>query len=129
MIVHRERLEMLKLIKFLLPPLLAILLCVVVLEDFSMASLPGHADQKPLRAQAIRISPVKKDRDLNKIIGILESRIKNHHLPGKAKNKLAAMNDEEIRLLTSLCDRLSETADTAGADFALLLATALIVLS
>ncbi len=120
---------MLKLIKFLLTPLLAILLCVVVLEDFSMASLPGYADQKPLRVQAIRISPVKRDRDLNKIIGILESRIKNHHLPGKAKNKLAAMNDEEIRLLTSLCDRLSETADTAGADFALLLATALIVLS
>jgi len=120
---------MLRLIKFLLLPLLVTLLCVVVFEDFSIASLPGHADQEPLRVQAIRISPVKRDRDLHKIIGILESRIKNHHLPGKAKNKLAAMNDEEIRLLTSLCDRLSETDNTAGSDFALLLATALIVLS
>jgi hypothetical protein len=39
------------------------------------------------------------------------------------------MNDEEIRLVTSLCDRMSETGETAGADFALLLVTAVIVLS
>jgi len=120
---------MLKLIKLFLVPLIAILLCVVVFEELSMASLPGGADPRPLRAQGIRISPVKRDRDLNKIIWILESRIKNHHLPEKAKNKLAAMDDEEIQLLKSLCDRLSETAHTAGADVALLLATALIVLS
>jgi hypothetical protein len=122
-------LEVLKLIKFFLVPMLAILLCVVVFEELSMASLPGSADPRPLRVQNVRIPPAKRDRDLNKIIGTLESRIKNHHLPEKAKNKLAAMNDEEIRLLKSLCDRLAETADTAGADFALLLATALIVLS
>jgi len=120
---------MLKLIKFVLVPMLTILLCVVVFEELSMASLPGGADPRPLRVQNVRIPPVKRDRDLNKIIGTLESRIKNHHLPEKAKNKLAVMNDEEIRLLKSLCDRMSETADTAGADFALLLATALIVLS
>jgi hypothetical protein len=120
---------MLKRIKFFLVPLLAILLCVVVFEELSVASLPGGADPRPLRVQNVRIPPVKRDHDLNKIIGILESRIKNHHLPEKAKSKLAAMNDEEIRLLKSLCDRLSQTADTAGADFALLLATALIVLS
>ena len=121
---------MLKLIKFFLVPMLAILLCVVVFEELSVASLPGGADPRPLRVQNVRIPPVvKRDRDLNKIIGTLESRIKNHHLPEKAKNKLAAMNDEEIRLLKSLCDRMSETADTTGADFALLLATALIVLS
>ena len=118
-----------KLIKFFLVPLLTILLCVGVFEELSMASLPGGADPRPLRVHNVRIPPVKRDRDLNKIIGTLESRIKNHHLPEKAKSKLAAMNDEEIRLLKSLCDRLSETADTARADFALLLATALIVLS
>jgi hypothetical protein len=88
---------MLKLIKFFLVPMLAILLCVVVFEDVSLASLTGGADPKSLCPQDMRISP--------------------------------AMNDEEIRLLTSLCDRLSETDDTAGADFALLLATALIILS
>lgn len=120
---------MLKHIKFFLVPMLAILMCVVVFEELSIASLPGGADSRSLRFQNVRIPPVKRDRDLNKIIWTLESRIKNHHLPEKAKNKLAAMNDEEIRLLKSLCDRLSETADTAGADFALLLATALIVLS
>ena len=120
---------MLKLIKLFLVSLIAVLLCVVVFEELSMASLPGGEDSKPLRVQDTRISSVKRDRDLNRIIGILESRIKNHHLPKKAKNKIATMNAEEIRLLTSLCDRLSETADTAGADIAILLATALIVLS
>jgi hypothetical protein len=120
---------MLKRIKLFLVPLLAIPLCVVVFEELSVASLPGGADPRPLRVQSVRIPPAKRDHDLNKIIGILESRIKNHHLPEKAKSKLAAMNDEEIRLLKSLCDRLSQTTNTAGADFALLLATALIVLS
>ncbi len=120
---------MLKRIKLFLIPLLAILLCVVVFEELSVASLPGGADPKPLRVQNVRIPLAKRDHDLNKIIGILKSRIKNHHLPEKANSKLAAMNDEEIRLLKSLCDRLSQTTDTAGADFALLLATALIVLS
>lgn len=63
------------------------------------------------------------------VIGILESRIKNHRLPEKAKNKLAAMSDEEIRLVTSLCDRMAGAGDTAGADLALMLVTALIVLT
>ena len=118
-----------KLLKFFFVPLFAILLCVVILEEISMASLPGGADPKRSRVQDMKIPQAKRDRDLKKIVAVLGSRIKNHHLPEKAKNKLAVMNDEEIRLLASLCDRLSETADTAGADFALLLATALIVLS
>lgn len=117
------------LVKFFFVPLLTILLCVVGFEGLSQASLPGTGDQKPSHVQGIRISRVKGDRDLNKIINVLESRIKNHHLPEKAKNKLASMNNEEIRIVSLLCDRMNETGDTAGADFALLLVTAVIVLS
>ena len=118
-----------QLIKLFLIPLLAIMMCVVVFEGLSRASLPGGEEHKPSLLKDTRISPINKDCDLNKIINVLESRIKSHHLPEKAKNKLAAMKDEEIQILKSLCDRMSETGDTTSADFALLLATAVIVLS
>lgn len=118
-----------QLIKLSLMPLFAILLCVATLEGSSWASLPGDRDAQPSLLQNIRMSRVNRDRDLNKIIKVLESRIKDHHLPKKARNKLAAMNDEKIRIVKSLCDRMSEIGDTASADFALLLVTAVIVLS
>jgi len=119
-----------KRIKFFFVPLLVILLSAAGLEGLSMASLPGGiAAPTPSRVRDTRQSQERADRDLSGIIGILESRIKNHHLPEKAKNKLAAMNVEEIRLVTSLCDRMAGSGDTAGADLALMLVTALIVLS
>ncbi len=118
-----------QLMKLFVIPLLVILLCIVVFERLSWASLPGGGDHKPAFPQGIRMSQADRDTDLNKIIKVLEGRIKNHHLPKKAKNKLAAMNDDDIRIVKSLCDRLSKTGDTASADFALLLVTAVIVLS
>ena len=117
------------LIKLFLIPTLVILLCIVVFEGSSWASLRGVGDQRPAFFQDRGMSQANRDSDLNKIIKVLETRIKNHHLPRKAKNKLAAMNDEDIRIVKSLCDRLSKTGDTASADFALLLVTAVIVLS
>ena len=118
-----------KRIKFFFVLLLVILLSAVGLEGLSMAALPGGAAPTPSPMRDTRLSQERAERDLSGIIGILESRIKNHQLPEKAKNKLAAMNDEEIRLVTALCDRMAGSGDTAGADLALMLVTALIVLS
>ncbi|HXY53309.1 MAG TPA: hypothetical protein VEM40_01410 [Nitrospirota bacterium] len=118
-----------QLIRHFLIPLLATTMCVVVFEGLSRASLPGGGEQKPSLLEDTRLSPAHKDYDVNKIINVLESRIKNHNLPEKAKNKLAAMKDEDVQILKSLCDRMSETGDTAIADFALLLAAAVIVIS
>jgi hypothetical protein len=109
--------------------LLVILLSAVGLEGLSMASLPGGAAPTPSPVRDTRLSQERAERDLSGIIGIIESRIKNRRLPEKAKNKLAAMSDEDIRLVTSLCDRMAGSGDTAGADLALMLVTALIVLS
>jgi hypothetical protein len=39
------------------------------------------------------------------------------------------MNDRDLQLISSLCDRISADRGTAGADIAFLLITALIVLS
>jgi hypothetical protein len=115
--------------KFFFVLLFVSLLSAAGLEGLSLASLPKDAGPTPSRERNTRVSRERSDRDLSKIIGILESRIKNRQLPEKAKNKLAAMNDEEIRLVTSLCDRMAGEGDTAGADLALMLVTALIVLS
>jgi hypothetical protein len=126
---HQEEVAMAKLIKYFSVLLPAIVLCIVVFEGSSAASVVTRSDGMPARLQDRELSQEMRGRELNKIIGALESRIKNHHLPEKAKKKLAAMNDQEFRLVKSLCDRMSETGDTAGADFVLLLVTAVIVLS
>ena len=118
-----------KRIKFFFVLLLVILLSAAGLEGLSMASLPEGAAPTHTRVRDTRSSPERADRDLSGIIGILESRIKNHRLPEKAKSKLAAMSDEDIRFVTALCDRMAGSGDTAGADLALMLVTALIVLS
>ena len=118
-----------KLVKSMFVPVLVILLSVAGLEAKSMASAPKGAAPALSCVRDARVSQERAERDLSGIIGILESRIKNRRLPEKAKNKLAAMNAEEIRLVTSLCDRMAGGGDTAGADLALMLVTALIVLS
>jgi hypothetical protein len=116
-------------IKAFLVLLLVILSGVAGLDGPSFASLPVGAARMPSRVRETRLSHERGDRDLSGIIAVLETRIKNHRLPERVKNKLAAMNDEEIRIVTLLCDRMSETGDKAGADFAFFLLTAMIVTS
>ena len=114
---------------FLFVLLLTTVFCFVVFEGSSKASLPGGVNIIPVSLHHERQSRMGNDRDLNKIIKILESRVRNHHLPGKAIQKLVDMKDDDIRLVSSLCDRISDAGDAAGADLAFVLATALIVIS
>ncbi len=120
---------MAKCIQFFLSLLLAITLFVVVCEGPSSASVGTRPEKMHANLQEGELSQKSRDRDLKRIIGVLECRIQDHRLAEKAKNKLAAMNNDEVRLVLSLCDRITETGNTAGADFALLLVTAMIVLS
>jgi hypothetical protein len=116
-------------IKAFLVLFLVILLGVAGLDGPSFASLPEGAVRMPPRARETRLSHEGDVRDVSGIIAVLESRIKNHHVPERVKAKLAAMNDEEIRIISLLCDRMSGTGDKAGADFAFFLLTAVIVMS
>jgi len=111
---------------YFLALMLISLMLVTTLVGSSMASTQGSMVH--LTSPTRYITPAK-ERDLNRIMSVLESRIRNHQLPAKVRNKLASMNDEEIRLLTSLCDRVSKTGETTGSDLAVMLVTALIVLS
>lgn len=119
-----------KVIKRVFVLLLSLALCAVVLEGTSAAMptqglklMPEHAQNVP----DVRLSQERSDRA--RIISVLESRIGNHRLPEHAREKLAAMHEGELRLVATLCDRIATANDRAGTDLALLLATALIVLS
>jgi hypothetical protein len=116
---------MLKKLKFAAVLLFVVLLYAADGKDLFAAPMAERPGVAPLRAQASSISPGTHDPGLDKIITVLEGRIKNHQLPEKARNKLAAMSGEELRLVATLCDRMSG----AGADVAFLLAAALIVLT
>jgi hypothetical protein len=111
--------------KFLLF-LMTILLSTAAFEGVSTA-LP-HAAASHYQGPATPRTGVNT-RDVSLMISILESRIGNHRMPAQAKEKLAAMNEKEFRLVEALCGRIVRSGDTPGSDLALLLAAALIVLS
>lgn len=70
-----------------------------------------------------------REIDQYKIIGVLENKMGGKKLSLKAKEKILALNEGQTRLIISLCDRIEENDHAAGAEFAYLLITALILLS
>lgn len=79
---------------------------------------------------ALRRSPGTPSKDeLSRIVRVLESRLHGRLLPEKANEKLATLSPPQIRLLDSLAARMLRSDDTAAADLAFFLITALIVSS
>ena len=67
--------------------------------------------------------------DQYKILGVLEHKMGGKKLSVQAREKIWALNEKQTRLIISLCDRIEENDHAAGAEFAYLLITALILLS
>ena len=67
--------------------------------------------------------------DISKIMSVLESRRPDKRVLEKAAGKMSDMNELKLRLMSSLCDRITSDAGTPAADLAYSLLTALIVLS
>lgn len=67
--------------------------------------------------------------ETSKIMSVLEDRIEDPEVLAKTRDKLHTLSDEEIRLVSSLCDRIATGERTAQADIVFSLVTALIVLS
>ena len=114
-------------IKIFLSTLMTILLSTAATEGVATtlphaAALGCHGPTTPRK--------MANERDLSLVINILESRIGSHRIPTQAKEKLAAMDEKEFRLVEALCGRIAaRSGDSPGSDLALLLAAALIVLS
>ena len=70
-----------------------------------------------------------QEEDLHRILEVLERKMGGKKLSLKAREKLFTLSGDQTRLVTSLCDRISEDKRSAGANIAYLLAIALILLS
>lgn len=76
---------------------------------------------------------IRRDRIVQsetvRIMSVLDDRIEDPDVLAKTRDKLLTLPVAEIRLVSSLCDRVSAGEQTAQADIAFSLVTALIVLS
>ncbi|MHB8809534.1 MAG: hypothetical protein ACYC9M_05920 [Desulfobulbaceae bacterium] len=76
---------------------------------------------------------IRKNRtvpaETSKIMSVLEDRIVDPEVLAKTRDKVHTLSDEEIRLVSSLCERIATGERTARADIVFSLVTALIVLS
>jgi hypothetical protein len=68
------------------------------------------------------------EKDKNEILSLLGQRGENFQILDKAREKLNALNEEQLRLIASLSERITGNR-SAGADMAYLLVTVLIILS
>jgi hypothetical protein len=101
---------------------------VIVLCIFSITSASALFGYQPAGSMGASAEITDGDR-VSKILTILEFRSANRKVLEKAAGKMYAMSDKELRLISSLCDRISVKKDTAGADIAFSVITAMIVLS
>lgn len=67
--------------------------------------------------------------DISKILSVLEKKTGDQKLVEKAKDKLFTLSEGKIRLISSLCERISHDSYSADADIAFLLITTLIIFS
>jgi hypothetical protein len=106
----------------------AVLLCILAITSTTASS--GYQPAEVFTTGAFTSGYVEtRGRDTVKILSILAIRSSDGKVLGKAAEKLSAMNDRDLRLISSLCDRISADQGTAGADIAFSLITAMIVLS
>jgi hypothetical protein len=71
----------------------------------------------------------RKTETAFRILPVLEERIGDPDVLAMTKHKLFTLHDKDIRLISSLCDRISAGERTARADVVFSLVTTLIVLS
>ena len=114
-------------LKQLVPPVF-LLFCSVLCQEASTASALGRSGVNDVRI-SLRPSHDRNDRKLDKVIEVIEDRMNDRRLPAKVVQKLSTMPEKDFRLVSALCDRLAKEGDSTGADVALLLVTALIVVS
>jgi hypothetical protein len=101
---------------------------MALLWILSIASATASFGYQPARVFNSGYAEIRS-KDTVKILSVLAIRSSDGKVLGKAAEKLSAMNNRDLRLISSLCDRISADDGTAGADIAFSLITAMIVLS
>jgi hypothetical protein len=107
-------------------PLIVFLFFVLLLLLWNASGVFAATTGIPRETRGAEFS---KRNDISKIMSVLESRRPDKRALEKAAGKMSDMNERNLRLMSSLCDRISSAAGTPAADLAYSLLTALIVLS
>jgi hypothetical protein len=77
-----------------------------------------------------RYHNVRSRMEISRTLSFLKGRLENQpSLLEKITKKLSNLNEEQAHLIVSLCDRVNEAGETAGADAAFLLMTVLLIVS
>jgi hypothetical protein len=107
-------------------PLIVFLFFVLLLLLWNASGVFAASTGVPAETRSLEFS---KRHDISKIMSVLESRRQDKRALEKAAGKMSDMNERNLRLMSSLCDRITAGAGTPAADLAYSLLTALIVLS
>jgi hypothetical protein len=102
----------------------AIFVCI-----FFSVSAPASFGYQARRVSNSGYAEIADKTAISKIMSVLAIKSPGGKVLGKAAEKLSAMSNRDLRLISSLCDRISADEGTAGADIAFSLMTAMIVLS
>lgn len=107
-------------------PLIIFLFVVLLLLLWNASGVFAASTGVPAETRGLEFS---KRNDISKIMSVLESRRPDKKTLEKAAGKMSDMKERNLRLMSSLCDRITADAGTPAADLAFSLLTALIVLS
>jgi len=107
-------------------PLIIFLFVVLLLLLWNASGVFAASTGIPAETRRLEFS---NRNDISKIMSVLESRRPDKRALEKAAGKMSDMNERNLRLMSSLCDRITANAGTPAADLAFSLLTALIVLS
>ena len=104
---------------------LTVLLLVALDSDHVLAAPRIDLREPPVASGVVR------DREVytEKILAVLEPRLANPAARAKAAEKLATLSDRQLRLMAALSDRVSFVGTAPADGIALLLLTALLILS
>lgn len=104
--------------------------CIFILTisifSFPRPSLAIAGSRNP---KASKYYLVNRKNDISNILSILEKKTRDQEIVEKAKDKLSNLSGGEIKLISSLCERISQDSQSAGADIAFLLIITLIIFS
>jgi len=89
-------------------------------------SIPATAAPPP-RASSV-VAP-ERQREIARILSVLDGRTPDPAVRRRAAGKLVTLSDRQIRLIASLSERVSDDGAGPAAGIALLLITALLILS
>jgi len=102
----------------------AVFLCILIIGGTTAAF--GY---QPVEATKNGYAEISGKDNISKILAVLETSNSDRKVLDRAAEKLLTLQGEELRLMSSLCDRISLNNDTAGTEIAFSLIMAMIVLS